>query len=477
MCKKVRTDGSGAFNCTFNVPKVAQPGYHTVTAKYNVDATAKSKTAELQVRADWSQFRYSSLQRGYNQYENVLDATNVVGLTRDWDVNHITLVKSNPVVAGGKMYVGGVSAAGNNALAAFDATNGDKLWLKEFGGLAGEITQAPAFNNGVVYVSCGRKLYALSPFGTESWSFTATSTTTSTLSSPVVFGDTVYVGFSDGTSDKPAGKLFAINTASMPPPGTKTASWTFVTGGQTVSTPAVASVNGKGVIFVSSGSVSVNIGGVQKRGSRIYAIDASGNKLWSYDMQNSYASTPAVGTGLVYVGDGNNIYALSADGGQLKWAQPINGIASAFAVVGNVVVVSSTNGSAYAFDATTGVVDPTTGEILWYTAVNTSTAGYNWISAPVAANGLIYIAIAKSTAPSTPRDMAIKVFDMVGSLLKTISMTDYSDSSPVFPVIVNGVLYMASDKGVTAFRNPNTPASSSETRYAAPDPASLVPEL
>ena len=102
------------------------------------------------------------------------------------------------------------------------------------------------------------------------------------FSSPVVGPDgTIYVGSHDY-------KLYAIN-----PNGTK--KWEYLTGGIVNSSPAIGN---DGTIHV--GSFDKNL----------YALDADGKKKWNFFMDDVVHSSPVIGNGVVYVGAGNNLFAI-----------------------------------------------------------------------------------------------------------------------------------------------------------------------
>ncbi len=101
-------------------------------------------------------------------------------------------------------------------------------------------------------------------------------------SSPVVVGDTLYIGADN--------KLFAIDLQSQQ------IRWEFVTKGVIRSSPALAG----SAVFVGS------------EDGRLYAVDAaSGEKLWDLPTGDKITSSPAVANGIVYIAshDGN-LYAI-----------------------------------------------------------------------------------------------------------------------------------------------------------------------
>src|SRR5258706_483792 len=81
--------------------------------------------------------------------------------------------------------------------------------------------------------------------------------------------------------------------------------WTFVTGGDIFSSPAI---DAEGTIYVGS------------LDGRLYAIDTKGQLKWSFQTMGAIWSSPAIGRdGTVYVASiDTNVYAIRD--GQLLWA-------------------------------------------------------------------------------------------------------------------------------------------------------------
>ena len=81
--------------------------------------------------------------------------------------------------------------------------------------------------------------------------------------------------------------------------------WKFHTSGRVISSPAVVS----GVVYVGSTD------------SNLHAVDVgSGTMKWKFATQSWVTSSPAVESGVVYFGSyDSNFYAANADTGQLKW--------------------------------------------------------------------------------------------------------------------------------------------------------------
>jgi outer membrane protein assembly factor BamB len=78
---------------------------------------------------------------------------------------------------------------------------------------------------------------------------------------------------------------------------------------------------------------------------------------WGYAAGNYVDSSPAVATGVVYVGsEDSNVYALNASSGAKLWsyATSMGGVHSSPAVANGVVYVGSEDSDVYALNAKTG---------------------------------------------------------------------------------------------------------------------------
>jgi outer membrane protein assembly factor BamB len=142
--------------------------------------------------------------------------------------------------------------------------------------------------------------------------------------------------------------------------------WSYLTGAEVWSSPAVAD----GKVYFGS------------QDNNVYALNAStGAFLWKYTTNGAITgSSPAVSNGVVYVGsDDAYLYALNADTGALLWRYiAAASIDTAPAVVNGVVyVVSQGPGYLYALNASTGT-------LLWQYLVSDP------FSSPALANGVVY---------------------------------------------------------------------------------------
>jgi len=117
--------------------------------------------------------------------------------------------------------------------------------------------------------------------------------------------------------------------------------WSFQTGGIVSSSPAVAT----GMVYVGSGD------------KNLYALNAStGMLLWQYTTGGAVGD-PAVANGVVYVNsDDKNLYALNASTGGLLWQYTTGGVFFSPTVANGVVYFGSEDGNLYALNASTGAL-------------------------------------------------------------------------------------------------------------------------
>jgi outer membrane protein assembly factor BamB len=385
----ITSSRSGTFSVTLPVPKSAQPGTHLIHALGQTSGNVAQAT--FLVQTNWAEFGFNQRNTRFNPYENVLTPSNVSGLTLDWIYPGGFYNSSSPAVANGVAYVG----SGDGNLYALDAATGALKWNYSYG----PFRSSPAVANGLVYIgSNDNKLYALdATTGTLKWSY---ATGGEIGSSPVVANGLVYVGSDDG-------KLYALDAT------TGTLKWSYATGGSIESSsPAVAN----GLVYIGSDD------------GKLYALGATTGKLkWS--SASGYV-TLAVANGVVYIDSGAcKLYALDAATGTLKWSSA-SGCGPL--AVANGVVYANDDGNLYAFDAVTGALK-------W----NHPTGTWESASAPVIANGVIYI------SGSYPDDKLYALDARKGTLLWSNSATPgnyvYIDSSLA---VVNGVVYGSSNNNI-----------------------------
>jgi outer membrane protein assembly factor BamB len=142
--------------------------------------------------------------------------------------------------------------------------------------------------------------------------------------------------------------------------------WTFATDGPIHSSPAVVS----GVVYVGS------------RDGNIYAINAdTGAKIWSVKTGSWVESSPVVVSGTVYFGSNDGyFYALDARTGETRWTYKTTySIRSSAAVANGVVYFGSDDYYIYALNAATG-------KKIWAHKTDTQVT-----SSPAVAKGVVVI--------------------------------------------------------------------------------------
>ena len=223
--------------------------------------------------------------------------------TKIWDQYTRSPVVSSPVVANGIVYIG----SGGGYSYAFNSLNGQfrlrfKTHYAVFSSpVVSDRTVYFATDNGLLYAVDGMARtwlweHDIRPVWTQLWAmapiFPQPPVESGLLwmlrlgrgmtSSPVVAGDTLYLGLNS--------KLLAMDLQS------REIIWEFETGGTVRSSPALAG----STVFVGS------------EDGKLYAIDAAtGEKIWEFLTGDKITSSPAVVDGVVYVGshDGN-LYAI-----------------------------------------------------------------------------------------------------------------------------------------------------------------------
>lgn len=184
----------------------------------------------------------------------------------------------------GKIFVGF-----DDGLAAF-GTNGKELWRKPLSEKAGEVN----YENGVVYLVSGGRLYALQAgSGAEEWS---SQMGESFLSRPVEYQGNVYVGGTDGS-------LYSFDYVS----GRR--QWAYKTGGWVMSSPTATTSS---VYFGSNDGY-------------FYSLSLSGKLNWKFKTGEAIWSQPAIHESegrllAVFGSNDGNVYALDTETGSQVWS-------------------------------------------------------------------------------------------------------------------------------------------------------------
>jgi outer membrane protein assembly factor BamB len=239
-------------------------------------------------------------------------------------------VYSSPAVADGKVYVG----SDDRNVYCLNASTGAKIWNYI---LAPVAFSSPAVYDGKVFVELS---FATAGFlclnastGAFIWSYMTPSPSIPTIysSSPAVADGKVYGGW--GLHVAPGlnvGNVYCLNAS------TGAQIWNYTTGGWVMSSPAVVS----GLVYVGSFD------------GKVYCLNATdGAYVWNYTTGAAVKSSPAVANGMVYVGsDDGKVYALNAGTGELVWSYNTgNVVESSPAIADGVVYVGSGNDRVYAF--------------------------------------------------------------------------------------------------------------------------------
>ena len=265
------------------------------------------------------------------------------------------------------------------------------------------------------------------PQGSLKWVF---PTGAAIHSSPVVVGDTVYIGSRDG-------KLYALDAET----GAKR--WEYQTGSWVESSPSVA----KGVVYIGSND------------GNLYAINArSGEKLWEFPTRYPIMSSPAVADGVLYFGaDDHYIYAVdTADGTKLWDFDAGSTVKSSPVVVNGIVHVGSANNFFYTLHGLDGRLRL---RFKAYNPIMSSPAMSNGTAYFINSNG--YLFAIDSKALTWPQEHEIKPYwfqlYLFGlgipppppqtGLLWVLNLGKTGSSSPV---VVEDNLYIGSDNKLIA---------------------------
>lgn len=115
---------------------------------------------------------------------------------------------------------------------------------------------------------------------------------------------------------------------------------------------------------------------------KLYALDARGLFLWSFETGDNVAARPVVvGDTVVFGSEDYNVYGLDATTGRELWSVETGGpVVSSAVVAGEIVVIGSDDGGVYG-------LDPTTGDERWLYVTEGA------VEAPIVeADGILYVA-------------------------------------------------------------------------------------
>lgn len=155
--------------------------------------------------SQWTMIAYDEAGTHNNTAETILTKDNAGSLTTLWQVDMGGNVYGAPLMVGDKIYASG------NSVRAFEAETGKELWMAPV-----RSTGSMAYDNGVLYVYASTlEMVALdAATGMQLWKAMPDVPGGDGLASPIVAGDRVYIGGSDG-ADEIAGGSFKGYLASF----------------------------------------------------------------------------------------------------------------------------------------------------------------------------------------------------------------------------------------------------------------------
>lgn len=255
----------------------------------------------------------------------------------------------------------------------------------------GRVISSPVVAGDVVYVgSTDGNLYAVNrQDGLLRWKF---ATRGPVSSSPAVHGGLVFASSVDGN-------VYAVDAATGQP------RWVFATKGERRFTapgihgaiPRTERMPDPFDLFLSSPTVSGDVLYIGSGDQQVYALEAAtGRVRWTFATGDVVHASPTVVDGTVYVGSWDrNLYALDAANGKERWRYTTGndttiynqiGIASSAAVSGGVVLVGGRDGKFHAVDARTG-------KVRW---IHDNHGGWT-IASPAVKDGIVYFPTSDGT--------------------------------------------------------------------------------
>ncbi|WIG60132.1 MAG: hypothetical protein OJF49_002880 [Ktedonobacterales bacterium] len=413
---------SGSFSATFTVPIATTTGAHTVSAVGQTSGDTAQTT--ITVKANWSQFGFTSANTRYNSYETAINPSNVANLALDWSLHNSNLSNSannSATVSDGTLYIAGIGT-----LFALDATTGATKWTASDYQIFG---RTPAVSHGVVVTS---------GYGVEGWDTATGRLLWMANEAPIfTYGVTVADGLVFVAKDD---TLYAFNLTGC---GSISCNpeWTYVeTGGSILDLPAVAN----GVVYVADSTTL---------GWSVAAIDEhKGTLSWKDPIATGFGtSTPVIDNGDLIVNtnsssQGGMLYGFSASGCGAATCAPLWTAPDASqdsdtpAVANGVVYVGTPDWHLEAFNEAGCVAPPCSP--LWSASLDGKVA-----AAPAVADGIVYVSVDNDTAARG----TVYAFPAAGCGSSTCTplwkWTTYNDAFEDAPIVVNGTVYIPTYDG------------------------------
>lgn len=317
---------------------------------------------------------------------------------------------SSAAVVGRCVYVG----CDNDYLYCFDAKTGEVIWKFE---TEYEVFSSPAVAYGKVYIGEGlhytedAKFYCVdAKTGKLIWDF---QTSSHTESSPAVFGGKIYFGAGeDGVyclNAETGEKIWQYPGVHVDSSPIVVDGWCYFGSGYGISRfhcvnaedgklrwkydleypswggPAV--VNRK--VYFAIGNGNFNVGDDEPYGGVICLDVKNGDKIWSFEAEDSVLTSIAIADGKAYFGSRDSkLYCLNADTGEEIWNYQTNyPIVSSPAVVNLNVYFGCNDGKIYCLNAEDGEpkwsFDTSESDIITFDA--------RILASPIVADGKVYV--------------------------------------------------------------------------------------
>lgn len=262
--------------------------------------------------------------------------------TKKWEVATGESIWSSPAIGSdGTVYIGSRKSDYSNGKLNAIAPDGTYKWGYITGSPGIDISSPAIGPDGTIYVGGDHALYAINPDGSEKWKCTIFNL--NSLSSPAVGKDgTIYI------AGRNTNQLHAVN-----PNGT--IKWNSFLSGMVSASPTIGS---DGTIYI----------GVADGGPGFCAINPTdGSIKWKLTtIPKIYYSTAAIGPdNKIYVGAGNELYAISPEGSVL-WSYPTgNGIWSSPSIGSDgTIYINSYDDKLYAIESSSKWTEKNNADIM-----------------------------------------------------------------------------------------------------------------
>lgn len=316
---------------------------------------------------------------------------------------------------------------------------------------------APVVANGVCYIACGDRIYALDmATGNLKWRYPMDVALTGTVkATPAVADGKLYFGTGDS-------KLYCLNAE------TGTFEWFFETRGAVRTPPFVeggilyfgADDNSIYTIDAATGdtvwtkpftarddfAIGIAFGAGMIVGScmdgNMYGVNTSGKPRWLFKLPSApVKSSPIMTENLTIMAVGNTMYGVTTRSGQMKWfTQLPSDVAATPATDGTDVFVPCHDKKLYCYN-----IAGRQPVMKWTEPVD---IGGIPASSPTVAGGLVYVTASHGiVAAYSVADGALKWRYVVSPSSQTSPGSSFTDASSS-PIVANGSLLVLTDDGV-----------------------------